>query len=76
MFSFPPYSWHKFAFSIVLLCVFTVFYYIMSRKGNHFNIGVLSLVDSVYFTTTSISTLGVGDIHPISNVGKLGVSVM
>jgi len=70
------YSWHKFGFSIVLFCIFTTVFYIMSRKGHHFNVGAMSLVDSVYFTTMSIGTFGIGDIYPISNTGKLCVSAM
>lgn len=31
-------------------------------------------VDSIYFTTTTLSSVGYGDILPITNVGKLAVA--
>ena len=45
-----------------ILLVGTVFYY----KFEHF-----TLVDSFYFAATTLTTVGFGDLHPKTTVGKL-----
>lgn len=66
----------KFSYMIILITVFTFIHYIISHYGKHYNIGHLSVVDSIYFTTTSAGMIGFGDIHPISNISKLIISAL
>jgi hypothetical protein len=52
--------------SIVLLAIIyvigTIFYHNVERW---------SLLDSVYFITVTLATVGYGDIHPVTNLGKV-----
>ena len=50
------------SFLLLLLCIGTVAYHHI-EKWNY--------VDSLYFSTTTLATVGLGDIHPVTNAGKL-----
>ena len=66
----------KFTWILLWIVIFTLYFYALSQKSNHFNIGKLSMVNSFYFTTNAIGTIGFGDIFPISSTAKLSVCVM
>lgn len=53
------------AFSSIafLLLVGTIFYHSVEKW---------STLDSFYFTSTTLTTIGYGDFHPITDAGKLG----
>jgi len=59
--------------NIVLVFFFATLYYGVSREDDeHFN-GLdrdSTFVDALYFSTTIQSTVGFGDIHPLSTTGK------
>ena len=46
--------------------------YLLGQHGG-FNVKILSLIDAAYFTVATMSTVGYGDIYPVSNVAKLFV---
>ncbi|MBU2269079.1 MAG: potassium channel family protein, partial [Bacteroidetes bacterium] len=39
--------------------------------GDFLNIPIESAIDAIYFSFITSSTVGYGDIHPISDVGKI-----
>ncbi len=49
--------------------------YILGQSGN-FNVKVSSLNQAVYFTVVTISTVGYGDIVPVTNIGRIFVMVL
>ena len=66
--------------NILLLFVFALIYYFMFIYNNidHFFIPENeshSFVNALYFSLVTQSTLGYGDIYPISNVSKIVVMV-
>ena len=54
---------------LTVLIFYSMIYYYMGET--HFRLRDGSIVDSVYFSTTIMSTVGFGDIIPISDVGKM-----
>jgi len=66
----------KFIYMIILITVFTIIHYITSQYGAHYNIGQLTFVDSIYYTTTSAGMIGFGDIYPVSNISKLIIAAL
>jgi len=62
--------------SIILIMGYADFYFKLSR--NYSNVftdnKILSVVDSVYFSVTTFTTTGYGDIYPISNSSKMIVA--
>jgi voltage-gated potassium channel len=65
-----------FAAAIIGVFVFgTVGSYIIAQQGG-FNVKSLSLLDSIYFTVVTMSTVGYGDITPVSPIAKIFVIVL
>ncbi|AFQ44370.1 Ion channel [Desulfosporosinus meridiei DSM 13257] len=62
--------------SIILVLGYANFYYKLSRDLAHaFKDGmILSAIDSVYFSITTFTTTGYGDIYPITNTAKMFVA--
>ena len=62
--------------SIILIMGYADFYFKLSR--DYLNVFkddiVLSVIDSVYFSVTTFTTTGYGDIYPISNSSKIFVA--
>jgi len=52
---------------IVITLVFAYIYY---QLQGHFN-QPMSWVDCLYFSTTTFTTIGVGDIYPVTDTAKL-----
>ncbi len=50
------------SFLLMLLCVGTVVYHHIEKWD---------YIDSVYFSTTTLATVGFGDVHPVTNADKL-----
>ena len=59
--------------NILIMLVFTVLYYIIGQKEESFNgiNGKITWMDSAYFTLTTQSTAGYGDITPRSTNARL-----
>lgn len=53
----------------------TIGSYVLGQSGN-FNVRINSWVDAVYFTVVTISTVGYGDITPVTELGKVFVIVL
>lgn len=53
---------------IFTIIFYSLIYYNMGKKHIQSN---GTYVDSLYFSTTIMATVGFGDIVPISNIGKL-----
>ena len=49
--------------------------YILGQSGN-FNIHINSLVTALYFTVVTISTVGYGDITPVTEIGRIFVIIL
>lgn len=49
--------------------------YILGQSGN-FNIHINSLVTALYFTVVTISTVGYGDITPVTELGRIFVIIL
>ena len=72
-------------FSEVLLCVivFAIIYYILSRQNNiHFRNNAtyiteheIDVMDAIYFSLVTQSTVGFGSIVPVSILSKICVSI-
>jgi voltage-gated potassium channel len=58
----------------LLIFGFSAAYYAMNRNGSHFN-GLDTRVDAVYFTVTTLSTVGYGDISATSQAARVLVTV-
>jgi len=50
------------SFLLLLLCIGTIAYHHIEKWD---------YIDSLYFSTTTLATVGLGDIHPVTNTGKL-----
>ena len=58
----------------LLVTGFAAIYYAMDRNGTQFA-GLANRVDSIYFTVTTLSTVGFGDITATSSTARLVVTV-
>jgi len=62
--------------AIVAVLVYgTLGVYFLGRSGN-FNVDITSPVQALYFTVVTISTVGYGDIVPITDVGRIFVMIL
>jgi hypothetical protein len=62
------------AWNFLVLCVFTIVYYNMNQAA--FNIKKkLSFFEAAYFSIISHTTLGYGDIYPVSIMSRLFVII-
>lgn len=58
------------ATNIFILITFAIIY--VSLPSKSFNVDrQLTFMDALYFATTTHTTLGFGDIHPVSTSGRL-----
>lgn len=60
---------------LIVLIYGTAGTYILGQSGN-FNVKVSSLNEAVYFTIVTISTVGYGDITPITGLGRIFVMLL
>lgn len=62
--------------SIMLIVGYADFYFKLSRNYSHVfkDNMILSVIDSLYFSITTFTTTGYGDIYPISNSAKMFVA--
>jgi len=49
--------------------------YLIGQSGG-FNVKINSLLDAVYFTVVTVSTIGYGDIYPVSATAKIFVIIL
>ncbi len=64
---------------IVIIAVFafgTIGTYILGHYGNNFSEKINNLFDAAYFTLITVSTVGYGDIVPVTEIAKLFVMVL
>ncbi|BCS91138.1 MAG: calcium-gated potassium channel MthK [Candidatus Micrarchaeota archaeon] len=47
--------------------------YIIGHNTDNFNVNINSFITALYFTITTLSTVGYGDIVPVSNIARLYV---
>lgn len=64
------------SFGVLLILGYADLYFKLSRNNSHFfkNDKILTAIDSVYFSITTLTTTGYGDIYPISNSAKVFVA--
>ncbi len=67
---------------VYFLALLTVFLfgvggtYILGHYGSNFNQPITSFIDAAYFTIITISTVGYGDIVPITAIAKIFVMIL
>ncbi len=61
---------------IIVLVVGTIGSYIISTTQNGFNVRINSLLTALYFTVTTVSTVGYGDIYPVSPLARIFVIIL
>jgi voltage-gated potassium channel len=61
-------------FELVLL-VFALTYYALSIYSRREMAGLHTRLDALYFTTTTMTTVGYGDIHPVGQVARAVTTV-
>ncbi|MGC8537703.1 MAG: potassium channel family protein [Candidatus Micrarchaeia archaeon] len=55
----------------IVLAFGTVGTYVLGHSSTNFNVGINSWIEALYFTVTTISTVGYGDIYPVSNIARI-----
>ena len=55
----------------IVLVVFSAIYYAMARHGTHEMSGLHTRIDAMYFTATTIATVGYGDIHSVGQLARV-----
>ncbi len=66
------------AYFVIVAVAFTIGVagtYLIGRHDG-FNIGNMSLLNSMYFTLVTMSTVGYGDIYPVTNIAKIFVMAL
>ena len=64
-------------FAVVLVFAFGITgTYLLGHNRNNFNVQINSLTDAAYFTVVTVSTVGYGDIFPVTNIAKLFVMTL
>ena len=58
----------------MLIFGFAAVYYAMDEGGDQFD-GLATRLDSVYFTVTTLATVGYGDIHPEGQAARLVATI-
>jgi hypothetical protein len=58
----------------ILVTGFAAVYYAMDRSGSQFH-GLVDRVDSIYFTVTTLSTVGFGDISATGDAARIIVTL-
>ncbi len=54
----------------IVLVYGTIGAYLLGQ-GNNFNVKINSAIEALYFTVVTISTVGYGDIVPVTNLGRI-----
>jgi voltage-gated potassium channel len=60
---------------LIVLVYGTVGTYLLGRSGN-FNVNIDSPIEALYFTIVTISTVGYGDITPVTGLGRVFVIIL
>jgi voltage-gated potassium channel len=55
----------------LVLVVFALTYYSLATHGTNEMAGIQTRIDSLYFTATTIATVGYGDIHSVGQVARV-----
>jgi hypothetical protein len=59
----------------VALVVFSFTYYVVATNDPHQFVGISTRLDALYFSTTTASTVGYGDVHPAGQVARTIVTL-
>ncbi len=55
----------------IVLVVFSLTYFSLAQHGTNEMVGIHTRVDALYFTATTIATVGYGDIHSIGQLARV-----
>ena len=61
---------------IAVLLFGTVGTYIISNEYNGFNVRINSVISALFFTVVTISTVGYGDIYPVTKLAQIFVIIL
>lgn len=56
------------AVALILLIIISTVFFHLTEKWNW--------IDSYYFTIVTVATVGYGDIHPTTDIGKIGATIV
>lgn len=65
---------HLLALFEIVTAVFALSYYSLAVHGHEQMAGIATKLDALYFTATTMTTVGFGDIHPVGQVAKAVVT--
>ena len=60
---------------VVVVVFFSFAYYLMARHNMHQVAGLHTRIDALYFSVTTLSTIGYGDVHATGQVARVLVMV-
>jgi voltage-gated potassium channel len=55
----------------IVLVVFSLTYFSLALHGHHEMAGIHTRIDALYFTATTIATVGYGDIHSVGQLARV-----
>ena len=55
----------------IVLVVFSLTYFSLALHGHHEMVGLHTRVDALYFTATTMATVGYGDIHSVGQLARV-----
>ena len=59
----------------LLILFFALTYFFVNRSADNQFVGIANKTDSLYFTVSTISTVGFGDVHAVGTGGRVLVTV-
>ncbi|MDZ7293706.1 potassium channel family protein [Mycoplasmopsis pulmonis] len=65
-----------FVFIIILILIFSLIIYSVETIGENANPNIKNYWDAIYFTTISMTTIGYGDISPVTTNGKIIIVII
>lgn len=59
----------------VVLIVFALTYFNVAVHASHQMVGIETRIDALYFATTTMATVGYGDVHPVGQAARAVTTV-
>ncbi len=68
-------AWHLVVMLEIALIVFSFTYYVVATNDLTEFVGIGTRLDALYFSTTTVSTVGFGDVHPTGQLARAIVTL-